>query len=283
MSSKVVVIGKNSYVGEHLTNHLRALGNDVFALSSSDCNFLQFDQVVEKFDLLQNCQISIVFLAVIKKDISNNYQTYIENTLLINNLIKVIPRTNIQSILYLSSVDVYGRSPDLPIIEQTRIEPDSWYGMAKYTCERMLMTSVIVDFPITILRIPGIFGKGRSEISVIGRMVASAILDGRIFISGTGETLRDYVYLGDLCKIISLLIDKKYNGIINVVKGESCSILDIANYVGHALNIELEIISTEEDERSFDLVFDNSRLKEIFPEFRFIELPCAIEGYKSHS
>jgi len=279
MSFKVVLIGKNSYIGEHLTNFLQAKGIDVISLSSSDCNFLQFDHVAEKFDSFGNTQISIVFLAVIKKCASNNYHTYIQNIALVNNLIKITSRANIRSIVYLSSVDVYGRSPILPITEQTRIDPDSWYGLAKYSCERMLLLSENINFPVTILRIPGVFGKSPSDTSVIGRMIASAISDGRIIISGKGDTLRDYVCLNDLSKLILLMINNKHQGVVNVAKGESRSILDIAKCIGQELNIKIEIISTESDERSFDLVFDNTKIKEILPNFNFIEMPIALADY----
>ena len=277
MSVKVVIIGKNSYIGEHLTNFLQAMGIEVVALSSRDCNFFQFDEVAEKFDSFGNSQISIVFLAVIKKSASNNYQTYVQNIAMVNNLIKITSRANISSIVYLSSVDVYGRSPILPITEQTRIEPDSWYGLAKYSCERMLLLSENINFPVTILRIPGIFGKSISDTSVVGRMVSSAISDGRIYISGKGDALRDYVCLNDLSKIILLMINKKYQGVINVATGESRSILEIAQCISQELNIEIETIFNEKDERSFDLVFDNTKIKKIFPEF--IEMPYAIADY----
>ncbi len=275
----ILVIGKNSYIGEYLTLFLRANGINVITLSSSDCNFLQFDQVAEKFDSLGNSQISIVFLAVINKNISNNYQAYHQNITMVNNLIKATSRSNISSLVYLSSVDVYGRSPILPITEQTRIDPDSLYGLAKYSCERLLLLSENINFPISVLRIPGVFGKSRSDTSVIGRMIASAISDGRIIISGKGDALRDYVCLNDLSKIILLILNKKYRGILNVAKGESMSIFDIAKCISQELNIKIEIISTEKDERSFDLVFDNAKIKEILPNFSFMEMPFALADY----
>lgn len=278
-SEAIIVIGKNSYIGEYLTNFLQANGINVIALSSRDCNFLQYDRVAEKFDSLGNFQISIVFLAVINKNVFNNYQTYLENITMVNNLINATSRANISSLVYLSSVDVYGRSPILPITEQTRIDPDSFYGLAKYSCERSLLLSENINFPISVLRIPGIFGKSRSDTSVIGRMIASAISDGRIIISGKGDSLRDYVHLNDLSKIILLILNKKYQGILNVVKGESISIFDIAKCISQELNIKIEIISTEEDERSFDLVFDNAKIKETLLNFSFIEMPFAIADY----
>lgn len=280
MTNKVIVIGKNSYIGGHLTHYLQTIDSEVVSLSSGDCNFRRFEEVSALFCSLGNQPVTVVFLAVIKKTPSNDYQGYLDNISLVNNLIQAGSKTNIRSIVYLSSVDVYGRNPALPINEQTKIEPDAWYGLAKYTCEWMLTSSGAISCPITILRIPGIFGKARNDNSVIGRMVASARAYGRITISGSGEALRDYVYLDDLCKLISLLSRKPCHGVINIATGKSRSILEIAKCIGHALHAELEIVvQSGKDVRSFDLVFDNSRLRSLFPEFRFSELEAAIRTY----
>lgn len=280
MPDKVIVVGKNSYIGDRLSHYLRAINREVVSLSSSDCDFRCCEEVAALFHSLGGQPVTIVFLAVIKKAASNDYQAYLDNISLVNNLIQAGSGTSIRSIIYLSSADVYGRKPTLPISEQTKTDPDTWYGLAKYTCEWMLMSSAAISCPVTILRIPGIFGKARSDKSVIGRMVDSARMDGRITIGGGGEALRDYVYLDDLCELISLLIANRYNGIVNVATGASQSILEIAKCIGRTLHVEFEIaIEPGKDERSFDLVFDNVKLRSLFPGFRFSRLDEGIRSY----
>ena len=280
MTDKVIIVGKNSYIGVRLAHYLLAIDSEVVSLSSSDCNFLHFEEVNALFRSFGNDPVTVVFLAVIKKDASNDYKVYLDNIALVNNLIQAGSRANIRSIVYLSSVDVYGRNPGLPIIEQTKIDPDTWYGLAKYTCEWMLMYSGAVSCPVTILRIPGIFGKAHNDNSVIGRMVASASAEGRIAITGGGDALRDYVYIDDLCKLIPLLLRMEYRGVINIATGKSRTILEIAKCIEQVLHADLEIVDQAgKDERSFDLAFDNSRLKSLFPRFRFRELAAAISTY----
>lgn len=280
-AGKVIVVGKNSYIGGHLTAHLRTSVSELVSLSSSDCDFRRSEEVDALFSSFGNAPVAVIFLAVVKKAASNDYQTYIENISLVNNLIRAGLKPNIRSIVYLSSVDVYGRKPSLPINEQTKIEPDTWYGLAKYTCEWMLSSSGALSCPVAVLRIPGIFGKAPNDRSVIGRMVASARAEKRITISGRAEVLRDYVHVEDLCKLISRLIGRPYNGVVNIATGKSRSLLEIAKCIEAVLQGGIEIVvQPGEDARGFDLVFDNSRLMSLFPGFRFTELESAIGTYR---
>jgi UDP-glucose 4-epimerase len=279
MSTKVIIVGKNSYIGIHLINYLRAFKWEVVALSSNDCNFLNLSEVNALFSTLINQSVVIIFLAVIKKDHTNDYQTFIDNTSLVNNLIKANSKNVVKSIIYLSSVDVYGSRPILPIIEEATVDPDSWYAMGKFACECIFNIAGSTNCPISILRVPGIFGKSLDSKSVVGRMISNACLNGRIHINGNGTVQRDYVYIDDLCALIELLIEKKYHGVLNVATGKSQTILDIANRVRIAFALESKaIIHLAGDARNFDLAFDNSRLMSVFPGFRFKELSDAIQA-----
>jgi nucleoside-diphosphate-sugar epimerase len=279
MSTKVIIVGKNSYIGIHLINYLRVFNWEVVALSSNDCNFLNLSEVNALFSTLINQSVVIIFLAVIKKDHTNDYQTFIENTSLVNNLTKANSKNVVKSIIYLSSVDVYGSRPILPIIEETTVDPDSWYAMGKFACECILSIAGSTNCPTSILRIPGVFGKSLDSNSVVGRMISNARLNGYIHINGNGTVQRDYVYIDDLCALIELLIEKKYHGVLNVATGKSQTILDIANRVRIAFSLDSKaIIHLAGDARNFDLAFDNSRLISVFSEFRFKELPDAIQA-----
>lgn len=279
MSTKVIIVGKDSYIGIHLINYLRVFKWEVVALSSNDCNFLNLSEVNALFSTLINQSVVIIFLAVLKKDHTNDYQTFIDNTSLVNNLIKANSKNVVKSIIYLSSVDVYGSKPILPIIEETPVDPDSWYAMGKFACECIFNISGSTNCPTSILRIPGVFGKSLDRKSVVGRMISNARLNGRIDINGSGKVQRDYVYIDDLCALIELLIEKKYHGVLNVATGKSQSILDIANRVRIAFALESKAIShLAGDARNFDLAFDNSRLISVFPEFRFKDFSDAIQA-----
>ena len=103
----VVIIGKNSYVGEFLCQHFSARGAAVVAVGSSDCNFLDAASVRQLFKSFGRKPVTIIFLAVVNKDVDNSYAAFLDNVQMAWNLVSSAPDANLQSVVYLSSVDVY--------------------------------------------------------------------------------------------------------------------------------------------------------------------------------
>lgn len=285
INQNLILIGKNSYIGGYFTKYAVDNSNNVISLSSKDCNFLESEQVEKFFRKINNNQAyTIVCFAGISRLLANSFDSYNENIKIVNNLIKYGQQTNLQSIIYFSSVDVYGSKPSLPIDEQSKIDPDSWYGLAKYSSEWMLISSGEVKCPVTILRIPGIYGKAPNDRSVIRKIASSIINEQRVYIKGSGQNLRDYVFLGDLCNLLELLIPLQYHGIINVATGQSHAIIDLANLVAEISQIQFEVIhQPPEVEREFDLKFDNQKLMSLVPNFRFTNLEEGIRSYFQES
>ena len=276
---KIVIIGKTSYIGLQLHHFFEIIGEDVISLSSKECNLLSFDQVRDFFKSLGNSKITIIFLAVISKSLDNKFEDYVNNITLIKNFIEAQKLANLKYIIYLSSVDVYGRNPKLPITEESKLDPDTLYGLAKQTSEWMLIKSANVRCPVAVLRIPGIYGCGFGDKSIISKMI-SEIEKGVVTIYGDGKTQRDYVYVGDLCWVIHNLISIRHQGILNVVTGHSTNMLELSKIIQHSLQKNTCIIQNEKNaERSFDLVFDNSLLRSILPKFKFSSLDFGIQTY----
>ncbi len=167
--------------------------------------------------------------------------------------------------------------PALPITEQSPINPDTWYGLAKYACEWTLMSSGEVNCPVTILRIPGVYGCLPNDKSVIGTMVGSVLRENRVIINGSGNVLRDYVYVGDLCRLLEVLVPLRFQGVLNAVAGHSRSISDIARLIGKVSGRDIDIVFNPPDpSRHFDLVFDNRLLRRLVPEFHFSDISVGI-------
>src|SRR3977135_1921832 len=83
----VLIVGKNSYVGEFLSDHFAAQGAHVSAIGSSDCNFFDTGQVREFFRGLPKEPLTILFLAVVNKDVHNSYSAFQDNVQMAWNLV----------------------------------------------------------------------------------------------------------------------------------------------------------------------------------------------------
>jgi UDP-glucose 4-epimerase len=274
------VVGKNSYVGEFLCQHFSAKGATVVAVGSSDCNFLDFQPVHALFKSFGEKAFTIVFLAVVNKSVDNSYSAFLDNVQMAWNLVSGARDANVESLVYFSSVDVYGRAPKLPMSETTSLNPDTWYGLSKSTSEWIVREEVGSKFPTCLLRIPGIFGRSRNDRSVIGRLIASIRKEGKVYIHGDGKLLRDYVFAPDLCQVVERLITRKASGTFNVATGTSVSLLQILEAIREALGIEFEVVHLPANaERSFDMRYDTSRLSAVIGKFDFSPLSAGIRSY----
>ena len=276
----VLIIGKNSYVGEFLCQHFSAKGADVVAVGSSDCNFLDVPSVHKLFKSLGAKPFAIIFLAVVNKDVENSYSAFLNNVQMAWNLVSGARDANVKSIVYFSSVDVYGRAPKLPMNETTPLDPDTWYGLSKSTSEWIVREELGSKFPTCLLRIPGIFGCSRNDRSVIGRLIATIRKEGKVYIHGDGKLLRDYVFAPDLCQVVERVVMRKASGTFNIATGTSVSLLQILEAIRKTLGIGFEVVHLPaNEERSFDMRYDISRLSAAIGGFDFSPLSAGIASY----
>ena len=276
----VLIVGKNSYVGEFLCQHFSARGAAVVAVGSSDCNFLDSASVHELFKSFGGKPFTIIFLAVVNKDVENTYSAFLNNVQMAWNFVSAARAANIESVVYFSSVDVYGRAPKLPMSETTALDPDTWYGLSKSTSEWIVREELGSKFPTCLLRIPGIFGPSRKDRSVIGRLIATIRKERKVYIHGDGKLLRDYVFARDLCEVVERLVTRRASGTFNVATGTSVSLLQILEVVREALGIDFEIVHLPpNEERSFDMRYDTSKLTAAIGRFEFSPLAAGIRSY----
>ena len=280
MNEELIVVGKNSYIGRYFTKFAIENGHQVIALSSKDCDFLDKDAVIDFFRSLGQASYSVVFFAAVNKSKANDFQAFLDNIHIVQNLINGLKFATITSLIYFSSVDMYGASPVLPITEQSRINPDTWYGLAKCNCEWMLTASKEVDCPVTVMRIPGVYGPGSNDRSVIGQLVRGILEEKKVIIHGTGNVLRDYVYVEDICRLLWKIIPLRHEGVLNIATGHSHAIVDITQSIGQTAQAEYDLtLEPTDPTREFDLTFDIDALRKLLPDFQFSELSAGIRSY----
>jgi len=138
--------------------------------------------------------------------------------------------------------------------------PEFYYGVSKLANETLLLRAGLTDFPVTALRLPGIYGPTDNGHSILG-MFARRVLRGQeLTVFGDGGTLRDFVLVTDLCAIIEALFERPHHGVLNVATGHSMKLLDILNLLAATAGRELVLRYAPAGQRSHDLVFDNAAL-----------------------
>ena len=195
---------------------------------------------------------------------------------MVKNFIEASSKLNIENLVYASTVDVYGDNNNI-INEKTLINPKTGYGLSKFCCEQLLRNNAV--YPISILRLPGIYGNFPGDKSLIGQFIKLVENDAEICINGNGEILRDYLNLDDLVRILYKILDLNYNGILNIASGKSLSIKKILTLIYKYQNKVEKIKFVKKDSRHFDLRFENSELIELIGDYKFKDLELGIGDY----
>ena len=273
--------GKNSYVGKFLCDHyFVAQGARLSAVGSSGLQFSEASAGPEFFKGLPTEPLTILFLAVVNKNIRNSHSAFRDNVQMAWNLVSNLRDVNVESLIYFSSVDVYGRSPKLPMSETTSLDPDTWYGLSKSTSEWIVREESNSNCATCILRLPGIFGRSGKDRSVIGRLISSIREEGKVYIDGDGGVRRDYVFAPDLCRVVERLVARKASGTFNLATGTSVSLRQILATIRETLGVDFEVVHRPANvERNFDMCYDTARLSAALGEFDFSPLQAGIRSY----
>jgi nucleoside-diphosphate-sugar epimerase len=262
----MLIFGHTGLIGKVLHQQAQIKGFDVIGASSKEVNLCDPFAVKRFFEFLHSAY-SVVVCAVRNKKFCNDALCLSENVAMVRNIIQ-FGHNKIKSLIYLSSVDVYGRNPALPITEKTKIEPQSLYALSKLAAEYTLFFE-LESFPITIFRLPGIYGREDGDRSIIGRFYKQNIEIGEITIFS--NVLRDYVYVDDLCDLIFENMMSPCQGIFNVATGESLLLEHIARLIIKASHTRSKIIFIPEkasETETGDLKYDTAFLREHYPNWK---------------
>ncbi len=274
----IVVLGSKGFIGSSLLRHLS--GNcwfNVLGLDVPELDLTDERQVCSAMPELVKDSIVIV-AAAITRDRDNSIAAMIDNIKMVANLSHVLGDYPAGQVIYLSTVDVYGRrNLTLPLNELSNIQPSNYYGISKITREYILRLACgAAGSPLAILRLPGVYGPNDTHKSPINVFATRAIEGRPIEVRGNGAELRDFLYIEDLCRIAEQVILRGIWGTFNIVTGQSHPIGYILKVIETFCGRPVEVSFKGRQEDS-DLVFEPSAILREIPEFQFIDVEIGLE------
>ena len=144
--------------------------------------------------------------------------------------------TNVERYHQVSTDEVYGDlpldQPDLFFTEETPIHTSSPYSASKASADLLVGAYIrTYKFPATISRCSNNYGPYHFPEKLIPLLIARALADETIPVYGTGENVRDWLYVRDHCSAIDLII---HNGVVG----------EVYNIGGHNERTNLEVVKT---------------------------------------
>ncbi len=283
---RIFILGAGGFIGRHL--HSKLSQDDrrerVVGYTSSECDLLLPNSIRTALSSATEDDVVVMVSAIIRLT-ENSCDSMFKNIQMAENLSQFLEECPVSHVVFLSTVEVYGSIPDNILIKEDLLpNPDNYYAISKLASEYLLKRTLSrKGIPLTIFRLPGIYGPGDDGKSTINTLVKSAKLNGKITIYGDGSDKRDFVYVNDVCKIVLKAIQNKINLTINVATGKSYSIKDIANMIGKTLDREVFVdfcsdVSSSE-KRSKCMMYDTHLLNTVFPDMRLEDMREGIDTY----
>jgi UDP-glucose 4-epimerase len=260
---KVLITGGAGFIGSHLVDRLQALGHGVRVLdnlSTGRRENLPADDSVELLlgDIRDPAAVlaavagvdAIVHLAAVasvQASVDDPLATHASNFDGTLNLLEAARLAGVRRFLYASSAAVYGDNSELPLDEEAKPRPLTPYAADKLAGEHYLQFYASqYGLDTTAFRFFNVFGPRQDPTSpysgVISIFVDRLAHDQAVTIFGDGRQTRDFVYVGDLTRLLAeaLRLRSLSGQVINVGRGQAASLLDLIAALEQASGRSLE-------------------------------------------
>ena len=179
-----------------------------------------------------------------------------------------------------STDEVYGDlpldRPDLFFIEDTPIHTSSPYSASKASADLLVLAYYrTYHLPVTISRCSNNYGPYHFPEKLIPLMIQKALRNEKLPVYGNGINVRDWLYVGDHCNAIDLIVRKGRDGeVYNIGGHNEKTNLEVVKTILHELGKSEDLIEYVKDRPGHDLRYamDPSKIEKELgwkPEYNF--------------
>lgn len=157
-----------------------------------------------------------------------------------------------------STDEVYGDlpldRPDLFFTEETPLHTSSPYSASKASADLLVQAyHRTFKFPVTISRCSNNYGPYHFPEKLIPLMIANALNGKKLPVYGSGENVRDWLYVEDHCSAIDLIIhDGRVGEVYNIGGHNERTNLEVVKTIIHELGKDESLIEYVSDRPGHD-------------------------------
>lgn len=260
---KVLITGVAGFIGSHVAVHCLRLGFEVVGVDDLSGGFVEnippgvdfrLGTIVDPdwvASLWQGGCFDYVYhlAAYAAEGLSHHIRRFNYNTNLLGsvNLINQAILHGVECFVFTSSIAVYGAG-QTPMREDMVPCPEDPYGISKYAIELDLAAAYrMFGLPYIIFRPHNVYGERQNIADRYRNVVCifiNQVMSGKpMTIFGNGLQTRAFSYIDDVATIIaqSPLVRQAYQQVFNVGGDQPCTVLDLANHIARAFDVELSI------------------------------------------
>lgn len=203
MTKKILITGKNSYVGNKLIEWLEKESGKYEVVKETVRDDKWKGIGFSKFDVV----VHVAGIAHIKETEENKSLYYKINRDLAYEVAKKAKADGVKQFIFLSSMSVYGLDKGI-IDKETPLNPTTAYGKSKVEAEKLINEIRDDSFSVAILRPPMIYGKAcKGNYSKLAKLALKTPLFPKV------DNKRSMIYVDNLSEFIKQLIDTQKQGL----------------------------------------------------------------------
>jgi len=167
--------------------------------------------------------------------------------------------------LQVSTDEVYGSLEEGSFLEDSLLNPSSPYSSSKASADLITLSYFLTyGMPVLISRCTNNFGPFQNQEKLLPLMITQAFGDKKLPVYGDGNHVRDWLYVKDHCRAISLILERGRRGeIYNIGAGEEWKNIDLVKLLLEKLGKPESLIEFVEDRPGHDRRYsvDSSKIR----------------------
>ncbi|MDP2685268.1 MAG: NAD-dependent epimerase/dehydratase family protein [bacterium] len=249
--ANVVCTGGAGFIGSHLVDELIKQGHNVLIIDNLSTGALDNINLKAKFlniDICDNVNlyekalsafeeqvIDFVFHLAAQINLRYSFEDPINdarsNVIGSLNIINFAKKCNAKLIFASTGGAIYSPRSRVPWAIKSKVDPQSPYGLSKYTVERYLK---ILNINSAVLRLSNVYGprqNHKGEAGVVAIFINNILENKNLTIFGDGKQKRDFIHVYDVVSAFIIAMKPDYNSIYNVSTGVGTDIVNIAQMI----------------------------------------------------
>ena len=251
----IIVLDKLTYAGN--LDNLKKVMDKITFVQGDICDFDFVLDLFKKYEI--NGVIHFAAESHVDNSIRNPFIFTHTNVMGTHTLLEVAKRTwgegSPNKFVHISTDEVYGSlKEDGYFTETSPIKPSSPYSASKASSDLIAFAyKETFKMNVNVTNCSNNYGPYQHNEKLIPRMIKLALNDQKLTIYGTGENIRDWLYVEDHCEAIDLVFHKGISGErYNIGGHNEKRNIDIVKLILKRLNKPESLIEFVEDRKGHD-------------------------------
>lgn len=243
---KTLITGSSGYLGgSFIKQYKDKYQFDTFSLLTQKIEDINFNGL----DVVLHCA------ALVHQKVEQPYEKYHEiNVEYTVALAKLAKQNRVKQFVFMSTIAVYGEGLQR-VDENTKCNPISAYGKSKLEAEKQLLELNDDKFVVSIIRPPMVYAKDApGNIDALVKLVKKV----PVLPLGGIENKRSFVYVGNLCHLVDVIIQSMACGIFLASDDRPLSTTELVELIAKGLGRKVYLVK---------IPFFESLLKLLKPSF----------------